>query len=130
MLTKAYVSGTIKGEIEMEAIRLKKKKKKASKKFKSKIEIEKNTPIIHYSKLGLPIISNSHEIFERVLKDDWLLWKILHAKIILEKNNKKNKNNKHKDRPIPIIQYSELGLPAISSKIRTLRQMYKEDKWN
>ncbi|MGF7396300.1 hypothetical protein [Thermoanaerobacterium thermosaccharolyticum] len=73
MLTKAYVSGKIKGEIEMEAIGLKKKKKKASKKFKSKIEIEKNTPIIRYSKLGLPIISGSHEIFERVLKDDWLL---------------------------------------------------------
>jgi hypothetical protein len=73
MLTKIQVSGTIKGEIDMmEAIKLK-KKKKASKKFRSKIEIEKNTPIIRYSKLGLPIISGSHEIFERVLKDDWLL---------------------------------------------------------
>ncbi|MEG6569119.1 hypothetical protein [Thermoanaerobacterium thermosaccharolyticum] len=46
------------------------------------------------------------------------------------KNNKKIKNNKHKDKPTPIIQYSELGLPVISSKIKTLRQMYEEDKWN
>ncbi|WP_434644352.1 hypothetical protein PQ692_14910 (plasmid) [Thermoanaerobacterium thermosaccharolyticum] len=72
MLTKAYVSGKIKGEIEMEAIGLK-KKKKASKKFRSKIEIEKNTPIIRYSKLGLPIISGSQKILEHVLKEEWTL---------------------------------------------------------
>ncbi|SNX54213.1 hypothetical protein [Thermoanaerobacterium sp. RBIITD] len=45
-------------------------------------------------------------------------------------NNKRIKNNKHKNKPTPIIQYSELGLPVISSRIKTLRQMYEEDKWS
>ncbi|MFU0783697.1 MAG: hypothetical protein ACFWT2_11540 [Thermoanaerobacterium thermosaccharolyticum] len=72
MLTKAYVSGKIKGEIEMEAIGLK-KKKKASKRFKSKAKLKEHSSIIQYSKLGLPIISDSHEIFEYVLKEGWNL---------------------------------------------------------
>jgi hypothetical protein len=72
MLTKACISGTIKGEIEMEAIELK-KKKKASKKFKSKAKFKEHPSIIQYSKLGLPIISDSHEIFEYVLKEGWNL---------------------------------------------------------
>ena len=46
-----------------------------------------------------------------------------------KKNKKKIKNNKFRDKPTPIIQYSELGLPVISGNVKTLRQMYEEDKW-
>lgn len=73
MLTKTCVSGKIKGEIKMEAMRLKKEKKKASKRFKSKTKSKEHPSIIQYSKLGLPIISDSHEIFEYVLKEGWNL---------------------------------------------------------
>ncbi|MBE0069239.1 hypothetical protein [Thermoanaerobacterium thermosaccharolyticum] len=70
MLTKIQVSGTIKGEIDMmEAIKLK-KKKKASKRFRSKIKIEKETPIIRYSKLGLPIISGSVKTLRQMYEEE------------------------------------------------------------
>jgi hypothetical protein len=39
------------------------------------------------------------------------------------KNNKKIKNNKHKDKPTPIIQYSELGLPVICGGGKSMREM-------
>lgn len=71
MLTKAYVSGKIKGEIEMEAIGLKKKKKASKKKvnkiFKFK---DKPTPIIQYSELGFPVICGGGKSMREMYEEE------------------------------------------------------------
>lgn len=72
MLTKAYVSGTIKGEIAMmEASQLKKKKKASKKKVNKILKFkDKPTPIIQYSELGFPVICGGGKSMREMYEEE------------------------------------------------------------
>ncbi|ERM91231.1 hypothetical protein O163_11405 [Caldanaerobacter subterraneus subsp. yonseiensis KB-1] len=56
--------------------------------------------------------------------------KILRRLKTVPKRKIKNVRVKKVREFIPIIRYSELGIPTINSSWKTLREMYREEKWD